>query len=108
MIKTAVVKIDGVDRIIGCDLKVLFAFEEMTKKSFDGSTQKDLYLLFYASLMVYNPTFEKDWDSFIELCNKDLTLIHSFLPLLEEFSNRMAGKEQTTQKKKRVEKEEKN
>lgn len=87
-------------------LRSLFAFEQMTGKTFELSSTFDFYIYFYACLLANkeNPTI--DFEEFINYCDEHYELINEFRELLEEDSKRknLFNNDEVKKKKKEVKK----
>ncbi len=77
------IKINNTDYKIKQTIRALFAWEQVTGKSFEIKTTLDNYLYFYCLLLVNNEDF-MSWENFLNALDEDPTIILNLSKALTE------------------------
>lgn len=73
------IAINGINYKLEYTVRGLFAFEQITGRSFDNSKRVDVYVLFFSILLVNNrKEFNMTFDEFIDECDKDPCIFKYF------------------------------
>lgn len=76
--------IKGEKFVLKYSLRVLFTFETIAKRPFEGRGLLDMYLLMYSSLLCYNDGFSMTFDEFIDICDEDPSIYKTFEEVLKK------------------------
>ena len=73
------IEINGVEYTLESGIKPLLLFEEIAGRAYQGVSLIDNCILLYSTLLSFNPSFEMEFDNFIDYLDKDMNKAYELL-----------------------------